>query len=72
MRTSLDIFAPGTIPLNIGLDMLTSDFFMSCLDSLLEYSTGEFQASQLIAQADMSQMVLYFLHSTLVLSFYID
>ena len=34
--------------LNIGLNMLTSDPFMSCLDFLLGYSTGEFQAVQLI------------------------
>ena len=41
-------FHPWTFPLNIGLDMLTSDSFMSCLDSLLGYSTGEFEALQLI------------------------
>ena len=35
--------------LNIVLNMLPPDFFMSCLDSLLGYSTGKFQALQLIA-----------------------
>ena len=40
---------PGcTVFLNIGLNMLPSDAFMSCLHSLLGYSTGEFQALQLI------------------------
>ena len=37
-------FRPWTFSLNIGLDMLPSDSFMSCLHSLLGYSTGEFQA----------------------------
>ena len=32
----------------IGLNMLSSDSFMSCLDSLLWYSAGEFRALQLI------------------------
>ena len=31
--------------------MLPSGSFLSCLDSLLEYSTGEFQALQLIVHA---------------------
>ena len=43
---------PWTFPLNIRLNMLPLDFFMSCLDSLLEYSTGEFQALQLIVLAE--------------------
>ena len=30
--------------------MFPLDYFMSCLDSLLGYSTGEFQALQLIVQ----------------------
>ena len=34
--------------LNIGLNMFPLDSFMSCLQSLLGYSTGEFQALQLI------------------------
>ena len=37
-----------TFPLNIGLNMLHSDSCMSCLDPLLGYPTGEFQALQLI------------------------
>ena len=41
-------FHPWTFPLNIGLNMLHSDFLMPCWDSLLGYSTGEFQALQLI------------------------
>ena len=34
--------------LNIRLNMLPSDYFMPCLDFLLEYSTSESQALQLI------------------------
>ena len=41
-------FRPWTFSLNIGLNMFPLDSFMSCLHSLLEYSTGEFQALQLI------------------------
>ena len=37
-------FRPCTLPLNIGLDMLPSYPFTSCLDSLLGYSTGEFKS----------------------------
>ena len=44
-------FCPWTFPLNIGLNMLPLDSFMSCLHSLLGYSTGEFQALQLIVLA---------------------
>ena len=40
--------SPWTFSLYIGINMLLSDSFISCLHSLLEYSTGEFQASQLI------------------------
>ena len=40
-----------TFPLNIGLNMLPSDSFMSCLDHLLGYSTGDFQIFQLIVLA---------------------
>ena len=40
-------FRPWTFSLNIGLNMFSSDSFMSCLQSLLGYSTGEFQALQL-------------------------
>ena len=39
---------PWTFSLNIGLSMFPLDSFMSCLHSLLGYSTGEFQALQLI------------------------
>ena len=41
-------FRPWTFSLNIGLNMLPLDSFMSCLHSLLGYSAGEFQALQLI------------------------
>ena len=41
-------FCPWTFSLNIGLSMFPLDSFMSCLHSLLGYSTGEFQALQLI------------------------
>ena len=51
MRNSLDISALWTVSLNIGLKMLPSDSFTACLHSLLGYSTGEFQALQLIVLA---------------------
>ena len=42
-------FCPWTFSLNIdGLNMLPSDSFLLCLDSLLRYSKGEFQVLQLI------------------------
>ena len=41
-------FRPWTFSLNIGLNLLTSDSLMSCLHFLLEYSSGEFRALQLI------------------------
>ena len=41
-------FWPWTFALNIGLNMFPLDSFMSYLHSLLGYSTGEFQALQLI------------------------
>ena len=44
-------FRPWTFSLNIGLNMLPLDSFMSCLHSLLGYSTGKFQALQLIVLA---------------------
>ena len=47
----LRCFRPWTFSLNIGWNMLPSDSFMSCLHSLLGYSTGEFQALQLIVLA---------------------
>ena len=40
-----------TFSLNIGLNMLPSHSFMPCLDNLLGYFTGEFQALQLIVIA---------------------
>ena len=43
--------SPWTFSLNIGLSMFPLDSFMSCLHSLLGYSTGEFQALQLIVIA---------------------
>ena len=50
-------FRPWTFSLNIGLNMLLSDSFVSCLHSLLGYSTGEFQALQLIVLAEFGAMV---------------
>ena len=44
-------FCPWTFSLNIGLNILPLDSFMSCLHSVLGYSTGEFQALQLIVFA---------------------
>ena len=52
MRTSLDVSAP----LFIELNMLPADSFMSCLDSLLGYFTGEFRALQLIVFAVFGAM----------------
>ena len=40
-------FRPGTYSLHICLNMLPSDSFMSCLLSLLGFSTGQFQNLQL-------------------------
>ena len=39
-------FCPWTFSLNIGLNMIPLDSFMSCLHSLLGYSTEEFQTLQ--------------------------
>ena len=44
-------FRPWTFSLNIGLNMLPLDSFVSCLHYLLGYSAGEFQALQLIVLA---------------------
>ena len=44
-------FCPWTFSLNSGLSMFLLEYFMSCLHSLLGYSTGEFQALQLIVLA---------------------
>ena len=41
-------FRPWTFSLNIGLNMLHLESLVSCLHSLLGYSTGKFQALQLI------------------------
>ena len=43
-----ECFCPWTFSLNSGLSMFPLGPFMSCLHSLLGYSTGEFQALQLI------------------------
>ena len=48
MRTSLDVFRTWTFPWNNELNMLHSDSFVPCFDSLLGFSTGKFQALQLI------------------------
>ena len=39
-------FRPWTLSLNIGLNMLPLDSFMSCLHSILGYFTGEFRVLQ--------------------------
>ena len=44
-------FQPWILLLIIGLNMFPLDSFMACLYSLLEYSTEEFQALQLIVLA---------------------
>ena len=44
-------FCPWAFLLNIGLNMLPSDSFISRLGCLLGYSTGQFQALQLIVLA---------------------
>ena len=44
-------FCPWTFSLKIGLNMFPLDSFMPCLHSHLGYSTGEFQALQLIVIA---------------------
>ena len=47
-------FFSWTFSLNIGLNMFPLDSFMSCLHSLLGYSSGDFQALQLIVLAAFS------------------
>ena len=44
-------FRPWTFSLNIDLNMLRFNCFISCLHFWLGYSTGEFQALQLIVLA---------------------
>ena len=44
-------FYPWTFSLHVGLNMLPLDSIMLCLDSLLGYSNGEFQALQIIVLA---------------------
>ena len=44
----LGCFCPWTFSLYNGLNIFPLDSFMSCLYFLLGYSTGEFQALQLI------------------------
>ena len=46
-----ECFRPWTFSLNIGLNMLPLGSFMTCLHSLLGYSTRGFQALQLIVLA---------------------
>ena len=46
-------FQSWTFSLNIEFNMLTSDSFMSCLHTILGYSTEEFQALQLIILATL-------------------
>ena len=47
-RCTPSCFGPWAMSLDIGLNMLPSDSFISGLHSLLWYSTGEFTALQLI------------------------
>ena len=42
------MFPPLDIPYEYWIEHVTFGSFISCLDSLLGYSTGEFQALQLI------------------------
>ena len=49
-------FRSLTFPLNIGLNMLASDSFVSCLDYPLGHSTGKFNALQLIVLVVFSAM----------------
>ena len=44
----MDVLGPCIFSLNIGLCILPSNSFLSCLDSLLGYAAGELQALQLI------------------------
>ena len=44
-------FCPWTFSLNIGWNLCPLGSFMSCLHSLVGYSTWEFQALQLIVLA---------------------
>ena len=46
-----ECFHPWTFSVNIGLNVLPLDSFMSYLHSLLGYATGEFQGLQLIVLA---------------------
>ena len=50
------MFPPLDILLEYWIDILPSDAFMACLHSLLRYSTGEFQALQLIVLAAFGAM----------------
>ena len=50
-------FCSWTFSLNNGLNMLPLDSFMSFLHSLLGYSTGEFQALQLIVLAAFGAVI---------------
>ena len=52
-------FRPWRFSLNIGLNMLPFDAFMSCLYSLLGFSTGEFQALQLIVLRRLVPWISY-------------
>ena len=45
----LGCFCHRIFSLNTGLKLLPSESFIPCIDSLLGYSTGEFQAFQLVA-----------------------
>ena len=47
-------FRPWAFSFNIGLNMLPSDSFISCLHSRLGYSTSESQALQLIVHGEFA------------------
>ena len=53
-------FRPWIFSLNIRLNMFSLDSFMSCLHSLLGYSTGEFQDLKLIVLAMFGAWINHF------------
>ena len=55
----LGCFRPWTFSFKIGLYMLAWDSFMSYLHSLLGYSTGEFQALQLLCLIKPTHNIVY-------------
>ena len=60
---------PIALTLNIGLNMLLSDYFMPYLDSLLGYSTGEFYALQIIVFTVFCAVDIFIPHKMMILHF---